>query len=71
MPLDAQPASAPPVFLPLARVAEITSLGKSVIYALAAEGDFPKPVKLTKQRSAWVEAEVREWQRQKIEARGA
>ena len=38
-----------------------TGLSRSHLYALAQNGEFPKPVKLSERSSAWVESEVQEW----------
>lgn len=47
--------------LKLKDVTAMTGLSKSHLYALAQQGIFPKPVKLTERSSAWVESEVQEW----------
>ena len=44
-----------------------TGLSRSTIYALMAEGRFPKPIKLGERAVGWAEAEVSAW----IEARMA
>lgn len=54
--------------LRLSGVKSRTGLGRSHIYALAARGEFPKPVKLGERASAWVESEVTEWVRSRIRA---
>lgn len=51
-----------------AEVHQITGLCRSHIHAMAARGDFPKPVKLGTRASAWIEAEVLQWLHQRIEA---
>lgn len=38
-----------------------TGLSKSSAYALIASGDFPRPVKLSARRVAWIKREVEEW----------
>ncbi|ARU30788.1 hypothetical protein CAP31_03255 [Sulfuriferula sp. AH1] len=43
------------------KVEEITSLSRSRIYALMADDDFPKPVRLGSMSVAWVLADVEEW----------
>ena len=47
--------------LRIAQVLAITGLGKTKIYELQAQGDFPMRVQLTPKRVAWVEAEVQAW----------
>lgn len=49
----------------LPEVERATGYKRSSIYALAARGEFPRPVKLGRRASAWVEDEVQAW----IEAR--
>lgn len=36
-------------------------LGKTKIYALVAEGSFPKPYKLTPKAARWSEREILAW----------
>jgi prophage regulatory protein len=52
-------------FLRLKAVREKTGRSKSQIYA---DPDFPKPIKLGKRESAWLESEVQAWMVSKIEA---
>ena len=42
-------------------VQNVTGLSRSTIYAMMAEGTFPKPVKLGKRAVAWREADVKAW----------
>lgn len=53
--------SVPIRMLRIAQVLSLTGLGKTKIYELQAEGDFPMRVQLTPKRVAWVEAEVQAW----------
>ena len=46
-----------------------TGLSRSHLYALAQNGDFPKPVKLSERSSAWVESEVDGWVEERIAVR--
>lgn len=46
-----------------------TGLSRSHIYALAQQGKFPKPTKLSERSSAWVESEVQEWIESRIKVR--
>jgi prophage regulatory protein len=55
--------------LPLRRVMEITSIRKSHIYALMSQGQFPRPVKISARAVAWVEREVSDWVKSRIDAR--
>lgn len=53
--------SAPIRMLRIAQVLALTGLGKTKIYELQNQGDFPMRVQLTPKRVAWVEAEVQAW----------
>jgi prophage regulatory protein len=53
--------------LRLPQVIDATGLGKTTIYALQAEGDFPMRVKITAHSVAWVEEEVQVWLTARIE----
>ena len=48
-------------FLRLTDVIERTGLGRSTIYKLMAEGDFPLNVSLGARAVAWVEQEIEDW----------
>lgn len=48
-------------------VEQQTGLSRSSIYAMMAEGSFPKPVRIGKRAVAWRSSEVHAW----IEAREA
>lgn len=52
----------------LPEVERVTGYKRSSIYALAARGEFPQPVKLGRRASAWVEAEINTWIEQRVEA---
>jgi prophage regulatory protein len=47
--------------LRLAEVLHQTGLGKTKLYALQAEGSFPKSIKLTGYAVGWIEDEVQAW----------
>ena len=53
--------NAPIRMLRIAQVLTLTGLGKTKIYELQSQGDFPMRVQLTPKRVAWVEAEVQAW----------
>ncbi|MGH8175257.1 MAG: helix-turn-helix transcriptional regulator [Steroidobacter sp.] len=53
--------------LRLAQVREMTGLGKTKIYELQAEGDFPMRVKITEHSVAWIEDEVQAWLARRVE----
>ena len=48
-------------FLIVERVMEVTSLGKTLIWAMVKDGSFPKPRQLSARRVAWLESEVVDW----------
>lgn len=58
-------------FLRISSVVKLTALSRSYVYALAAEGRFPKSVPLVPGGTsrAWVLSEVQEWIDQRIAER--
>jgi prophage regulatory protein len=46
-------------------------VSKSTFYGLIRSGEFPKPVRISKQRVGWREAAVNEWVRTRSVAREA
>ncbi len=42
-------------------VEKLTGLSRSTLYAMMAEGTFPKPVKLGKRAVGWHELDIQEW----------
>lgn len=54
--------------LRLRAVMEKTGLSRSAVYALIADGDFPRQVLLGKRSVGWIEAEVSDWLTRRIEA---
>lgn len=61
-------ASWPLTFIRRKRVLARTDLPPSSLHRLVAEGKFPRSVRISANRVAWVEAEVEAWIRDKIEA---
>jgi prophage regulatory protein len=51
----------------LPAVLACTGLSRSTIYLRVAQATFPKPVSLGDRAVGWVEAEVQEWLRQRID----
>jgi prophage regulatory protein len=45
----------------LREVADVTSIGRATIYAMMKEGEFPRPVSVTKRRVAWKHADILDW----------
>jgi prophage regulatory protein len=59
-------ASPPPRFLRLKEVCRLTGLGRSYIYQLQANKQFPQSVKIGVRAVGWVEEEVRKWAAERI-----
>jgi len=54
--------------LKLSEVKLITGLSASSIYRGAANGTFPKPIKIGERSSGWIKSEVEQWLQERIEA---
>lgn len=54
----------------LKTVLEKLGIARSSFYAGVAEGRFPRPIRLTERTAAWLESEIDDLIRQKIEERG-
>lgn len=50
-----------PFYLTLKQVTSMTTLGKSSIYRLEQQGQFPKRLSLNKSRVVWAYKDVHEW----------
>ena len=48
-------------------VEAITGLGRSSIYAMIADGNFPKSVKIGDRAVAWPESDIQEWVANRID----
>ena len=46
-----------------------TGLATSTLYELMGRGKFPRPVKLSPARVAWLESEISDWMESRIIAR--
>ncbi len=57
------------IFLRIKDVSKKVGLPKSSVYALIQQGDFPKPIKLSKRTAAWLDSEIESWIESKIEQR--
>jgi len=53
-------------FIRLCEVRRISGLSRSQIYALAKNGRFPAPIKLSTRCSAWLRSELAEWASERI-----
>jgi prophage regulatory protein len=49
-------------------VKRLTGLSRSSIYALAARGEFPRPISLGRRSVAWVASEISQWISDRIRA---
>lgn len=56
-------------FLRLKEVLTICGKSRSSMYDAIRKGEFPKPVKLGPNSSAWINSEIEEWVEQCIAAR--
>jgi prophage regulatory protein len=66
---DPRPAGNRPIrMLRLPQVIDATGLGKTKIYELQGQGDFPMRVKITSHSVAWVEEDVQAWLAARIQA---
>ena len=55
-------------FMTCKEIKERTGLGRSTIYRMMKDGEFPRPVKLYKRRVAWPVAAFNIWAQGKIDA---
>lgn len=60
LPSDRQDQSSP-AFLRMRSVMKITGLGRSTIYRLIANHEFPSPVRLTSRAVAWRSSDINAW----------
>jgi prophage regulatory protein len=58
----------PVCFSRLPRVKQRTGLSRSSIYAKISIGEFPAPVNLGARAVAWIDSEIEEWIRGRVEA---
>ncbi len=57
--------------LRLPAVSELTGLPRSTLYLYMSKGLFPKPIKLGVKSVGWIQEEVDQWLRQKMESRAS
>ena len=55
----------------LPKVLQATALSRSTVYAMMADGRFPKPIKLGERAVGWPEAEITAWLEGRKAARDA
>jgi prophage regulatory protein len=56
-----EPDRSSSLFLRIGTVVRLTGLGRSTIYRLMADEEFPPPVRLTKRVVAWRRADLERW----------
>jgi len=56
--------------LRLPQVKQMVGLGRTLIYQLRAEGNFPAPVKLGKRSVGWRKSEIAAWIAKRSKVRG-
>ncbi|MGN5084925.1 helix-turn-helix transcriptional regulator [Aeromonas sp. 31P] len=49
-------------------VTKATTLSRSTMYQMISDGHFPKPIKLTAGRTAWLESDIAAWINSRISA---
>lgn len=59
----------PDRFIDAFAVMRLTGLSRTTLWRLSRAGEFPKPVPLSRGRSAFLESEVLKWMRERLEAR--
>jgi prophage regulatory protein len=55
--------------LKLYEVAELLNVCKSQVYNLVKQGYLPKPIKIGKRGSGWLQSDIDSWFKSKIEQR--
>jgi prophage regulatory protein len=60
-PSQAADANNTPIFLRIGVVMRLTGLGRSTIYRMMAEDEFPQPIRLTRRLIAWRRADLDRW----------
>ncbi|QKC93049.1 AlpA family phage regulatory protein [Mesorhizobium sp. NZP2234] len=60
-----------PRLISIKAVSQLTSMSRTLVKALIADGQFPLPVRLGERRFAFVRAEVQAWIDRRIAARAA
>lgn len=56
-------------FMSRAEVTTITSISSSSMYKKMEAGTFPRPVPLGGRRVAWLLSEIRQWMKERLQAR--
>ena len=50
-----------PVLLRISEVVQLLGISKPTVYRLMNEGEFPRPIRLSKARVAWLQADLDKW----------
>ncbi|MGH6748709.1 MAG: helix-turn-helix transcriptional regulator [Methyloceanibacter sp.] len=58
-------------FLRIDEVVSVVGLPRATVYEMAANGKFPKQVRLSPRAVGWLESEISEWQAARIAERDA
>ncbi len=58
-------------FIVIDGVTKLVQLSKPTIYKLMNQGRFPRPVKLSAQRVAWLREEIDDWIAERVKERDA
>jgi prophage regulatory protein len=58
-----------PRFLRRIEVEHLTGLSRATIFAHVAAGSFPKPIKISANKNAWLESEVYAWMAARLACR--
>lgn len=56
-------------FISLRDVLSRVPISKTHLYRLINSGEFPKPIRISQQRVAFLESEIEEWMNARLEAR--
>ena len=65
------PSHQPNSVFRLPKVLQATALSRSTVYAMMADGRFPKPMKLGERAVGWPEVEITAWLESRKAARDA
>lgn len=50
-----------PILLRIGEVVDLLEISKPTVYRLMNEGEFPRPIRLSKARVAWLQADLDKW----------
>jgi prophage regulatory protein len=58
----------PPCFIRIKQVKQRTGLGRSTLYSMIAQGQFPRPISLGARAVGWLDYEVQNWVNDRVRA---